>query len=60
MRRKKKKKIKVRQFWPKNPATQIHKDEKNEYNRSKDRLEWEKELEDTLSDEIADEYDEYD
>ena len=54
--RKKKKKIRVRQFWPKNPATQIHKDEKNEYNRSKDRLEWEKELEDLLSEE-DDEFD---
>ena len=60
MRKKKKKKIKVRQFWPKNPSTQIHKDEKNEYNRSKDQLGWEKELEDALYEEVEEEFDEFD
>ena len=47
-----KKKIKVRQFWSKSPATQVHKDEKNEYNRSKDRLEWETKLDDALLDDL--------
>ncbi len=56
MRKKKKKKIKVRKFWSKNPATQVHKDVKNDYDRSKDRLEWEKELDDDLAEEI-DEFD---
>ena len=53
--RRKKKKVKVRQFWPKNPVTQVHKDEKNDYNRSKDKLDLEKELEDDLLED--DEYD---
>jgi len=56
--KKKKKKVKVRQFWPKNPATQVHKDLKNDYNRSKDKKAWEEDVDNLLEegDDFEDEW----